>query len=875
MQLLLFRCRPCHTFSSSFHKTIIIPLMRNLFVATALLAGISALAQRPTPLPPTDSASRTPNLSSLAGFLNRSQAPKAYKDVITSKAISQKGLFNVHKVEDKFYFEIGDTLLNREILAVTRFVKVPSGAGYGGEIANQQTLSFEKGPNNTIFLRVITLVSVADSTNDIYKAVSNSNVNSIVQAFPVAAYNKDSSGSVIDVTDFFKGDNLPVSIGASAKRRYGFSGLAMDRSYIQKIAAYPINVEVKTVKTFSASGGSLFGLPSPSPLPSSSLPAASTGAVTMELNTSLLLLPKTAMARRVADKRVGYFTEDFVKYSDDQQQVENKNFAIRWRLEPKEGDYEKWMKGELVEPKKPLIYYIDPATPKQWRKHLILGVNDWQKAFEKAGFKNAIMGKEWPVNDTTMSMEDARFSVIRYFASDIENAYGPNVHDPRSGEIMESHIGWYHNVMKLVHDWYMIQTAAVDSRARKMKFDDELMGDLIRFVSSHEVGHTLGLRHNMGSSSKTPVEKLRDKNWVEANGHTASIMDYARFNYVAQPEDNITKSGLYPRIGDYDLWAIKWAYGFIPGATDEEQKKASSKMIIDAYKANPRTWFGTYESGNPADPRAQSEDLSDNAVKASEYGIKNLQRIVPNLAQWTYEEADLDENVANIYGQLLGQYRRYMGHVSKNIGGIYETFKSVDETGAVYEPVAKSYQKEAVGFLNKQLFQTPKWLIAKDIWNRTNNPISVDPLASAQEGTLNSLLSSDRLNRMQISMERFGADKTYNAIDLLTDVQTDLFSELSNKKPIDTYRRMLQKSYTDKLIAFIAPATGSTIISIQGFSFGPSVDLKRSDIPAIARAQLVLLRSQVATATAGTTDKMSKIHLLDLQEKIKNALDPK
>ena len=851
--------------------------MKKLLIAAFLLTGITAMAQQKDSIPTTPArpANGMPNMNGLAGLGARPATPKPYKEVITDKAVTKKGLFIVHKVEDKYYFEIKDSLLGREILAVTRFIKVPAGAGYGGEIANQQTLTFEKGIGNTIFLRVVTLVNTADSTNDIYKAVSNSNVNAIVQAFPIAAFSKDSSGSVIEVTDFFKGDIQPVSINPNVKRRYSLTALAADRSFIQKISTYPINTEIRTIKTFSSAGGAAFGIPTtPSPFPSASLPAASqAGAITLELNTSLLLLPKTAMAHRVADKRVGYFTDDFVKYSDDQQQVENKEFAVRWRLEPKEGDYDKWLKGELVEPKKPIIYYIDPATPKQWRKYLIAGINDWQKAFEKAGFKNAIMGKEWPENDSTMSTEDARFSVLRYFASETENAYGPNVHDPRSGEILESHIGWYHNVMKLVHDWYMIQTAAVDPRARSMKFSDELMGDLIRFVSSHEVGHTLGLRHNMGSSSKTPVEKLRDKTWVEANGHTASIMDYARFNYVAQPEDNITKAGLYPRIGDYDLWAIKWGYGFIPGATDEDQKKASSKMIIDAYKANPRTWFGTYESGNPADPRAQSEDLSDNAVKASEYGIKNLQRILPKLSEWTYEEADLNENIANMYGQLIGQFRRYVGHVTKNVGGIYETFKSAEEKAAVYEIVPKSYQKEAVQFLNKQLFETPKWLVAKDLWNKFNNPVSLDPVAAAQEGGLAGLISTDRLNRMQICMERFGDDKAYNAMELLNDVQTDLFSELSSNKPIDEYRRILQKSYVEKLSAIINPASSATTITIQGFSFGPSVDLKRSDVPAIVRAQLVELRSKISASA--NSDKMSKVHLLDLNQKIKNALDPK
>ena len=846
--------------------------MKKILIAAALLVSITSFAQQKDSVPSTNGRPGL-NLNNL-GIRPPATAPKPYKEVITDKAVTKKGLFTVHKVEDKYYFEINDSLLGREVLAVTRFVKVPAGAGYGGEIANQQTLSFQKGIGNTIFLRVITLINTADSTTDIYKAVSNSNVNTIAQAFPIAAFSKDSTGTVIEVTDFFKGDNQPVSINANIKRRYSLTALAPDRSFIQKISTFPINTEIRTIKTFSSSSG--MGMPvAPSPFPSASLPAANaSGAVTIELNTSLLLLPKTPMAHRVADKRVGYFTDDFVKYSDDQQQVENKEFAVRWRLEPKDGEYDKWLKGEIVEPKKPIIYYIDPATPKQWRKYLIAGINDWQKAFEKAGFKNAIMGKEWPENDSTMSTEDARFSVVRYFASDIENAYGPNVHDPRSGEILESHIGWYHNVMKLVHDWYMIQTAAIDPRARSMKFSDELMGDLIRFVSSHEVGHTLGLRHNMGSSSKTPVEKLRDKAWVEANGHTASIMDYARFNYVAQPEDNISKAGLYPRIGDYDLWAIKWGYGFISGATDEDQKKVSSKMIIEAYKNNPRTWFGTYESGNPADPRAQSEDLSDNAVKASEYGIKNLQRILPKLPEYTFEEADLNENIAEIYTQLIGQFRRYMGHVTKNVGGIYETFKSSDEKGDVYEIVPKAYQKQAVAFLNKQLFETPKWLIAKDIWNKFNNPIALDPVASAQESTLSSLISTDRMNRMQICMERFGADKAYNAMELLNDVQNDLFSELSSNKPIDEYRRILQKSYTEKLCAIINPV-GSTTITIQGMSFGVGVDLKRSDVPAIVRAQLVDLRSKINTAASTSSDKMSKVHLLDLSQKIKNALDPK
>ncbi|TDO28864.1 zinc-dependent metalloprotease [Sediminibacterium goheungense] len=859
--------------------------MRNYFIAAALLASTVSVAQtRDTSRP-----AGTPQISNLgggfpgAGGAARS-GPRAYRDVITNKAISQKGMVTVHKVEDKYYFEVPNSILGREILAVTRYVKVPAISGngrgaYGGEVANQQTLAFEKGPNSNIFLRTITLINAADPKDDIYKAVTNSNLNAIAAAFPIAAYGKDSASVVLDVTDYFKGDNQVVSINANIKRSLGLGPISADRSYIQKISTYPINTEIRTVKTFTAGGGGA-AIVIGGGGGGANIPAANAaGAVTIELNTSMLLLPEKPMTPRIADKRVGFFTDDYVLFGDNQQKVENKEFAVRWRLEPKDEDVEKWKRGELVEPKKPIIYYIDPATPKVWRKHLILGINDWQKAFEKAGFKNAIMGKEWPENDTTMSLEDARYSVVRYFASPTENAYGPNVHDPRSGEILESHIGWYHNVMKLVHDWYMIQTAATDPRARKMKFDDDLMGDLIRFVSSHEVGHTLGLRHNMGSSSKTPVEKLRDKAWVEANGHTASIMDYARFNYVAQPEDNITKDGLYPRIGEYDAWAMRWGYGYIPGATEEEVKKNSNKLVTETLKANPRTWFGTYESGNQSDPRSQSEDLSDNAVKASDYGIKNLQRILANLVEWTKEEGDQNENIATMYGQLLGQYRRYYGHVARNIGGVYETFKVAEQDEPVYEPTPKAMQRDALAYMNRQVFQTPKWLIDKKIWDKINAPGTADPLASAQEGALATLLTLDRLNRMQYAAERFGADKAYSAIEMMNDLQTDLFSELKSNKAIDNYRRMLQKSYVEKLNNLLNPASNNaTTIILGGGGFTnpyASGANSRSDVYSIARAQLTQLRAQVNAAAATNSDRMSKIHLQDLAEKIKRALDPK
>jgi hypothetical protein len=802
--------------------------------------------------------------------------PKPYKEVITEKAKTQKGLFIVHKVEDKYYFEIPSTVLNKEILCITRFSKTPAGGGtYGGEMANQVVLRFEKGPDNKIFVRtVLNIVQSPDSTQPMYKAVANSNVDPIAQAFDVKAYKKDSINkteqAVIDVTDFFKGDNLVVSVNARTKRSLGLNSIAADRSYIDVIKSFPINTEVRTVKTFTStpSTGPSFG--GPSPFPTVTLPAANeAGAVTMEMNTSFIELPKKPITKRMFDPRVGYFASSVQTFEEAGQRVERDVFASRWRLEPKDEDKEKYKRGELVEPKKQIVYYIDPATPKKWRGALIQGINDWQVAFEKAGFKNAIVGKEWPENDSTMSLEDARFSVLRYFASDIENAYGPSEVDPRSGEILESHIGWYHNVMKLLQNWYMIQCAAVDPKARKMKFDDELMAQLIRFVSSHEVGHTLGLRHNMGSSNRTPVEKLRDKAWVEANGHTASIMDYARFNYVAQPEDNISQVGLFPRIGEYDLWAIEWGYRWTD-LSEAEDKKWSNKLIIEKVK-NPRLWFGG-EGRNP-DPRAQTEDLSDNNMKAGEYGIKNLKRLMTNIFEWTKEEGDRYENVGEIYSQVLNQFSRYSGHVMKNIGGFTETAKSVEEAGNVYEVTAKATQKEAMAWMQKQVFETPTWLMDKKVWDKITGPVA-DPVMSLQQRLLGNVLSTDRMIRLSYGSNRDAA--AYTLDEMLTDLQKGIWSELATKKPIDMYRRGLQKTYVDKLIEIYSSINSN---APQGFtiSFGNIVlpDVKKTDIGSMVLGQLNQLRGLANSSAAGYTDKMSKLHLQDIAQRIKNALDGK